>query len=93
MVDGAGEGERDVSLARVADLCLAGKSSLSSLSYGADLDLARSALTGFPCPLELQQPLPQAHVLTEHLLHQLPVGLGSVAVARANKLSLDVHER
>ena len=50
MVDGAGEGDLDVSLTRGAQLCLTGESSLSSLSYGADLDLARSALTGFPGP-------------------------------------------
>ena len=51
MVDGAGENDRDGSLAREADLCLAGGSSLSSLSYGADLGLAESALTGLPEPL------------------------------------------
>ena len=51
MVDGAGESDRDESLAREADLCLAGESSLYSLSYGADLGLADSALIGLPEPL------------------------------------------
>ena len=64
MVDGAGERDRDVSLTRKADLCLTKET--SSLSYGADLDLARSALTGFPGPFELQQPLPKTHVLEQH---------------------------
>ena len=48
MLDGAGESDRDESLAREADLFLAGESSLSSLSYGADLGLADSALSGLP---------------------------------------------
>ena len=50
MVDGAGENDRDERLARAADLCLAGETSLSSLSYGADLGLADSALSVFPEP-------------------------------------------
>ena len=51
MVDGAGESDRDGSLAREADLCLAGKRYLSSLSYGADLGLTDSDLIGLPEPL------------------------------------------
>ena len=46
MVDAAGEGDRDETRARETDLCLAGQNSLSSLSYGADLGLADSALIG-----------------------------------------------
>ena len=51
MVDGASDGDRDESLARETDLCLAGESYLSSLSYGADLGLADSALIEFAEPL------------------------------------------
>ena len=51
IVDGAGDGDRDESLARETDLCLGGASSLSSLSYGADLGLADSALIRFAEPL------------------------------------------
>ena len=47
-MDGAGDGDRDESLARETDLCLGGESYLSSVSYGADLGLADdSALIGF----------------------------------------------
>ena len=48
MVDGAGDSERDESLARETDLCLTGE---PSLSYGADLTLADSALIGLLAPL------------------------------------------
>ena len=51
MVDGASDAERYESLARETDLCLAGDSSLCSLSYGADLSLADSALIGLLAPL------------------------------------------
>ena len=51
MVDGAGDSERDESLARETNLCLTGDKSLSSLSYGADLNLADSALIGLLAPL------------------------------------------
>ena len=51
MVHEANENDRDESPARETNLCLAGKSSLSSLSYGADLGLADSALIGFVEPL------------------------------------------
>ena len=40
IVNGAGDGDRDESLAQETDLCLDGESSRSALSYGADLGLA-----------------------------------------------------
>ena len=48
MVDGAGDNDREESLAREADLCLTGE---SSLSYGTDLGLADSTLIGLHAPL------------------------------------------
>ena len=51
MVDGAGDSDRDESLARETDLCLAMENYLSSLSYGAGLNLADSAMIGIPEPL------------------------------------------
>ena len=48
MVDGAGDSERDESLARETNLCLNGE---SYLSYGADLSLADSPLMGLLAPL------------------------------------------
>ena len=51
-MDGAGDEDRDENLARETNICLGGKSCLSSLSYGADLGLADdSALIRFAKPV------------------------------------------